>query len=208
MAGTGQSVHPPLSVEIIDKVTAFRGYFRIDRYTLRHGRFDGGWTSPMTREVFERGHAAAVLLYDPNLQRFVLCQQFRIGAYAGGMDPWQIELVAGIMEPGEAPEDVARRESVEEAGLDVRELMPIARYLVSPGGATETIALFLGRVSAEKAGGIFGLDGEHEHIRVFTVSEAELRDMLDKGRMSNAQILIAAQWFFLNRRRVLAAWRP
>ena len=197
----------PTSIDIIEKVTAFQGYFRIDRYTLRHGRFDGGWTKPMTREVFERGHAAALLPYDPDLGLFVLCQQFRVGAYAGNMDPWQVELVAGIIEPGETPEGVAKREAMEEAGLEVRELMPIAHYLVSPGGTSESLALYLGRVSAKGAGGIFGLASENEHIRVFTVTEPELRKMLDEGRMMNAQILIAAQWFFLNRDRILASWK-
>src|SRR5215831_7115814 len=89
---------PPSSVDIIRRRTLFQGYFRIDEYVMRHGRFDGGWTEPMKREVFERGHAAAVLPYDPDLDLFVLCQQFRIGAYCAGVDPWQIECVAGIIE--------------------------------------------------------------------------------------------------------------
>ena len=57
-------------------------------YRLRHGRFDGGWSGEMRREVFERGHAAAVLLYDPTCGAFVMCEQFRVGAYAAGMAPW------------------------------------------------------------------------------------------------------------------------
>ncbi|MDX2144576.1 MAG: NUDIX domain-containing protein [Rhodospirillaceae bacterium] len=194
-------------IEVLEKTTAFQGYFRIDRYTLRHARFDGGWTKPMTREVFERGHAAAVLPYDPSLGQFVLCQQFRIGAYAGHMPAWQVELVAGIIEDGESAEQVVIREGMEEAGLAITELIPISHYLVSPGGTTETLALYLGRVSASNAGGIFGLDSENEHIRVFTVDERELRRMLDSGEMTNAQILIASQWFFLNREHVISKWK-
>jgi len=196
----------PADIEIIKKHTSFQGYFRIDEYTLRHGRFDGGWHTTITREVFERGHAAAVLPYDPQRGVFILCEQFRIGAYAGGMSPWQIELVAGIIDPGETPEVVARREAVEEAGVEVLDLMPIAHYLCSPGGATETIALFLGRVDAPESGGIFGLPGEGEHIRVHVVPEANVRRMLDEQRIENAQTIIAAQWFFLNRERILATW--
>jgi ADP-ribose pyrophosphatase len=193
-------------VDIIEKTTAFQGYFRVDRYRLRHRRFDGGWTGVMTRELFERGHAVSVLPYDPGRGRFVLCRQFRIGAYSAGMDPWQVELVAGIIEDGETPEDVARREGMEEAGVVIGDLMPIAHYLASPGGTSESLKMYLGHVSAEGVGGIFGLDSEHEHIRVFTVEEAELRRMLEGGQLTNAQILIAAQWFFLNRQRILAAW--
>lgn len=197
----------PDNIEILEKRTAFQGYFRIDEYTLRHGRFDGGWHPPFKREVFERGHAASVLPYEPERGLFVLCEQFRIGAYAGGMKPWQVELVAGIIEPGETPEDVARRETVEEAGLSILDLMPVSHYLVSPGGATETIWLYLGRVKVTHNGGIFGLETESEHIKVHVVAEAELKRMLDAGEIANAQTLIAAQWFFLNRQRVIDTWK-
>lgn len=196
----------PEDIDILDKRAAYQGFFRIDEYKLRHGRFDGGWLAPMTREVFERGHAAAVLPYEPERGLFVLCEQFRIGAYAGGMKPWQLELVAGIIEPGETPEAVAHRESQEEAGVDVLDLMPISHYLVSPGGATETIWLYLGRVKVGHNGGIFGLASESEHIRVHLVPEADLKQMIESGYIENAQTIIAAQWFFLNRARVLSTW--
>ena len=197
---------PPTHIDIITRHTVFQGYFRIDEYTMRHGRFDGGWTAPAKREVFERGHAAALLPYDPERDCFVLCQQFRIGAYAAGVDPWQIECVAGIIEPGETPEDVARRETEEECGCTALDLIPMQRYLVSPGGASETATLYLGRVSAANAGGIFGLEDEGEHIRVFTASTAQLRQLLDDGKLCNAVTLVAAQWFFLNQDRIKAAW--
>src|SRR5262249_36563905 len=153
----------------VSKRTVFQGYFRIDAYAFRHQRFDGGWTEVMNREVFERGHAAAVLPYDPDRNAFVLCQQFRIGASSAAFSPWQLELVAGVIEPGETPEAVAHREAMEEAGQKLLALWPIQHYLASPGGTTESAHLYLGRVSAEGAGGIFGVDAEHEHIRVVVV---------------------------------------
>ena len=197
---------PPDDVDIQEKATVFQGYFRIDAYTFRHRAFDGGWTAPMRREVFERGHAAAVLPYDPNRKAFVLCQQFRIGAYAAHMDPWQLELVAGIIEPGETPEDVARRETEEEAGRAVLALWPVSRYLVSPGGTSESTQLYLARVSAEDAGGLFGLAREHEYIRAVVVDENELERLLGDNVLTNAPMLIAAQWFFLNRARIRERW--
>ena len=197
----------PSDIDIIEKTTVFQGYFRVDAYTLRHRRFDGGWTGAMRREVFERGHAAAVLPYDPARGVFVMCEQFRVGAHFGGMNPWQIECVAGIIEEGETPEDVGRREAEEEAGRTVTDLWPIQRYLASPGATTETIQLYLGRVSAEGAGGIFGLATEHEHIRVSVVTEARLKATMEAGELQNAATLIAAQWFFLNRERILQKWR-
>lgn len=197
----------PDDIDIIERNTVYQGYFRIDAYTLRHGRFDGGWTGAMRREVFERGHAAAVLPYDPVRGEFVMCEQFRVGAYVGGMSPWQLEIVAGIIEEGETPESVCRREAEEEAGRTITDLWPIQRYLASPGGTSESIHLFLGRVSAEGAGGIFGVDSENEHIRVSVMTEAELRAVMEAGGISNAATLLAAQWFFLNRERVLEKWR-
>jgi ADP-ribose pyrophosphatase len=197
----------PTDVDVQEKTTVFQGYFRIDAYTLRHGGFDGGWVGPMRREVFERGHAAAVLLYDPDARVFVMCEQFRVGAMASGMEPWQLEVVAGIIEDGETPEAVCLREAVEEAGRAVNDLWPIQTYLVSPGAASERIYLYLGRVSSEGAGGVFGIADENENIRVLVMGEDELRSLLDAGKITNGATLVAVQWFFLNRDRVLAKWR-
>ena len=153
-------------VEIIHRKTAFKGYFQVDHYRLRHRKFDGGWTESMDREVFERGHAAAVVLYDPRLDVVVLIEQFRVGAYAAGVEPWLIEVVAGIIDPGETPEAVVRREAQEEAGCAIGDLHPIGSFLATPGGSSETLTLFCGRVDASEAGGIHGLDHEGEDIRV------------------------------------------
>jgi ADP-ribose pyrophosphatase len=201
-----KALKSPAGLEILEKKTVFQGYFRVDFYNLRHERFDGGWTRPMGREVFERGHAAGLLPYDPVRGEFVLCEQFRVGAHAAGVAPWQLEVVAGIIEDGESPDEVVRRETHEEAGLTALDLWPIQRYLVSPGGTTETVYLYLGRVSTAKAGGVFGLDDENEYIRVHVVSEAELRALMDENKITNAATLIAAQWFFLNRDKIRAKW--
>ncbi len=197
----------PDGLEILEKTTVFRGYFRVDEYRLRHGLFNGGWSAEMKREVFERGHAGAVLLYDPEESLFVMCEQFRVGAYAAGMPPWQLEIVAGIIENGETPEEVCHREAVEEAGRTLTDLWPIQRYLASPGATSESIYLYLGRVSSKDAGGVFGVASEQEDIRVSVMTETELRAVMDDGKLANAATLIAAQWFFLNRARVLEKWK-
>lgn len=201
-----ETSHAP-AFDIIEKRTVFQGYFRIDEYTLRHARFDGGWSGVMKREVFERGNAAALLPYDPVRRQFVMCEQFRVGAYAAGTNPWQVEIVAGIIEEGETPEGVVRRETEEEAGRTVSALWPVQHYLASPGGTSETVHLFLGRVSADGAGGTFGMPGEEEYIRVTVIEEDELKRLMDAGQLTNAATLIMAQWFFLNRDRIRAAWK-
>ncbi|MEE9139477.1 MAG: ADP-ribose diphosphatase [Alphaproteobacteria bacterium] len=194
-------------VEIIEKTPAFEGYFRIDRYRLRHRLHEGGWSGEMTREVFERGHAAAMLPYDPALDRVVLIEQFRIGAFAAGVDPWLVEVVAGIIEPGETAEEVVRREALEETGCPVQKLVPICEFLVSPGGTSESIALFCGRVDAAGAGGIHGQAEEHEDIRVMALPFAKAKELVETGRIDNATALISLQWLILNRERLRREWR-
>jgi len=193
-------------VEIESKQTVYQGRFRIDRYRLRHRLFAGGWSAPIERELFERGHAAALLPYDPVRDAVVLLEQFRIGAYAAGHDPWLIEIVAGIIEPDETAKDVVHRETREEAGLAVEDLVKIADYLPSPGGSSETTALYCGRVDARDAGGIHGVKSEGEDIRVSVLAADDIGAMLGAGRPFNATTLIALQWLLLNRSDLRRRW--
>ena len=193
-------------VELLDKSERYSGFFRINRYRLRHRLFAGGWSGVIEREVFERGHAVGVLPYDPVADSVVLIEQFRIGALVAGMNPWLIEVVAGIVEEGETPEEVARRETQEEAGLEIQALMPMCRYLVSPGGSSESVRLYCGRVDSRGAAGIHGLAEEHEDIRVDRVAYEEAMHLLEEGRVTNSVSLIALQWLALHRDRVRAAW--
>ncbi len=194
-------------IEIIAKDTPFKGYFQIDSYRLRHRKFDGGWTQEMSREIFERGHAAAVLLYDPELDQVVLIEQFRLGAYAAGFEPWLIEVVAGIIDPGETPEDVVRREAQEEAGCDVTQLHPIGSYLATPGGSSESLTLFCGKVDAGKAGGIHGLEHEGEDIRVLVLPRTQALQKLAEGAVCNFTAVVALQWLALNHTEIMSIWK-
>lgn len=193
-------------IEIIEQKTVFQGYFRIDRYRLRHKLFAGGWSGEVMREIFERGHAAAVLPYDPVRDTVALVEQFRIGALSAGRDPWMIEVVAGIIDAGEAAEDVARREAVEEAGVTLTALEKAHTVLASPGGTSESCAIYCGRADLSKAGGIHGLAEENEDIRVLVVPAAEAFAMLAAGRVENATGVIALQWLALNRERLRREW--
>lgn len=197
---------PDDRVEIVDKLTPFRGYFRVDAYRLRHRTFEGGWTREISREIFERGHAAAVLLYDPERDAVVLIEQFRTGAYAAGLEPWLVETVAGIIEPGEEAAEVVRREAMEEAGCEVGTLESIGRFILSPGGSSETIELFCGRVASANAGGLHGVDHEDEDIRPLVLSTDEALARLADGGILNAATVIALQWLALNRDRLRARW--
>lgn len=193
-------------VEITEKQTVYQGYFRIDAYRLRHRLHAGGWSRELRREVFERGHVAAVLPYDPDRDAVLLLEQFRIGAYLADLPPWQTEIVAGIIDEGETAEAVAVRETREETGRDVLDLVPICRYLSSPGGMTESVALFCGRVDSRNAGGIHGLADEQEDIRVEVVPADAVADLLEGGKIGNAVTIIALQWLLLHRDALRRRW--
>lgn len=184
----------------------FQGYFRVERHTVRHALFAGGMSGDITREVFERGHAVAVLPYDPVRDAVVLIEQFRAGAYAAGGPAWLVEIVAGIIEDGESATDVARREAVEEAGLALNALEPIADVFASPGGSSETVALFCGRCDTRNAGGIHGVTDEGEDIRVIVRPFPAILDDLRDGAIRSAPALIALQWLALNRKRLRSDW--
>jgi ADP-ribose pyrophosphatase len=203
--GLGQFGHD--DVQLLEKKTAFRGFFEIQTLTLKHRLFAGGWSGEIERELFERGDAVGVLLYDPDRDEIALVEQFRIGAYMRGDKPWLLELVAGMVGKGESLQEVAERECMEEAACVLQALEPIAGYYSSPGGSSEYLSLFCGRVSMDGVGGIHGLDEESEDIRVHVMPSAQAMVMLDKGELNNAQILIALQWLQLHKERIDLKWK-
>jgi len=192
--------------ELVERDVAYQGFFRLARYRLRHELFEGGWSDVMEREIFERGHAAAVLPYDPVRDQVALIEQFRPGALEAPGGPWLMEFVAGIIEAGESPEDVVRREAVEEAGCVVTELERICEYLVSPGGTTERTTLFIGRADLADVSGVHGLDHEHEDILAHVVDADTAIGMADDGRVNNAMGQVGLHWFARHRERVRRAW--
>ncbi len=199
-------VTAPEGVEIVERKIGYDGFFRLYKYSLRHRLFAGGWTPVISRELFERGHAVAVLPYDPGSDTVVLLEQFRIGALEAKGGPWLLECVAGMIEPGESAQEVAHREAMEEAGCKLMELEFISRYLVSPGGTSEQITLYCGKVDANGAGGIHGLVEEHEDIRVTAVPFDRAMELLHEGRINSAAPIIALQWLAMNREQLRARW--
>jgi ADP-ribose pyrophosphatase len=176
----------------------YRGFFSIKEYHLRHRLFAGGWSNTITREVFVRGDAVGVLLYDPKQQAVVLVEQFRPGALKDAHSPWVIEIVAGGIPTGETPEATAIKEVFEETGLEVNQVHPMVSYYASPGGNAEKFHLFYAIIDASFAGGIYGLKDEDEDIRVRVFSLEECQRALAAGNVNNALTLIALQWLQLH----------
>lgn len=193
------------AVEVLASETAYQGFFRVSRQSIRHALFAGGHIE-VQRELLHRGDAVCVLLYDPDLQAVVLVEQFRIGAVDKSPSPWLLELVAGMVEPGETAEDVAHREAIEEAGVELNELVPITRYSSSVGGCDEYVDLFCARVDAGQLGGLHGLEEEGEDIKVHVLPVTEAFELVAAGQIDNAATIIALQWLQLNKDTRLAHW--
>ncbi|GHE20481.1 NUDIX domain-containing protein [Halomonas urumqiensis] len=186
-------------VEMRERRCLHQGFFRLDALHLRHRLFEGGWSEPMVREVHHRHDAVGVLLYDVERDAVVLVEQFRAGALADPVSPWKLEVVAGLVEDGESPADVARRESLEEAGCTVGELIELHTYYPSPGACDERVTLFCGLLDSAGLGGVHGLDEEHEDIRVHVLPFIEAWELLQAGRLDNAMCLIAFHWLSAER---------
>lgn len=192
--------------ELIARESCFKGFFKVDRIKLRHKLFGGGWSPMMQREIFIRADATCVLPYDPMEGTVVLVEQFRAPVMGQEQSPWLIELIAGMNEVDERPEDVAFREAKEEADLTLLELEPIMEYLVSPGGSTEKVYLYCAKVDSRDVAGIHGLEDENEDIKVHVVSVEVALAMLDSGQINNAAAIISLQWLVLNKEKLNARW--
>lgn len=194
--------------EVLDRTVEYDGFFHLERQTLRFTLFEGGWSAPIEREVVAHGHAAAVVLFDPAADRVVLIEQFRAAAISAPGGPWLVEIVAGLIDPGETAEDVVRREAMEEADCSIDNIEWIGEFLLSPGGSSDRLFLYCARVDSRGVGGIHGLIGEGENIRVFTMAVDDALAAIADGRIRNATCVIGLQWLALNRARLRATWQP
>jgi len=193
-------------VEVVEREACFRGFYQLDRVHFRHRQFAGGMGPLISRELFVRHDAVCVLPYDPRQDCVVLIEQFRVGAMDKANNPWLLELVAGLIDKDEEPEEVAHREAMEEANLPLGSLWPITQYFPSPGGSDELVHLYLGRCDSSGAGGIHGLVEEGEDIRVHVWPLADALAAVRDGRINNAASIIALQWLALNRAEVRGLW--
>ncbi|WGL16004.1 NUDIX domain-containing protein [Microbulbifer bruguierae] len=195
------------AVDVISRKTVYDGFFQMHKLRLRHRLYRGGWSGEMERELFVRGNAVGVLLYDPVHQLVAMTEQFRVGALERESGPWCLEVVAGMVEPGESIEDVARRELQEEAGIESCELHFIRSYLPSPGGACERMHLFCACADLRAVEGLFGLADEHEDIRLRVLPLEQVLSAAsnsDEPAIDNAASIISLQWLQLNRERLAA----
>lgn len=188
-----------LKVEVLERVERYEGFFGLSTFRLRHTLYRGGWSHEISRELFHRGACVAVLPYDPVRQEVLLIEQFRIGALGQKEPPWLTEIVAGGIEAGETPEDVAFREAGEEAGLALKTLHRIGSFFTSPGGTGERVTLFIGLVEGPLEGGLHGLAEEGEDIRSFVLTLSDAEKAVESGVVDSMIPAYAIQWLMSHR---------
>jgi len=182
-------------VSIESRENLFRGFIQVEKVTIKHRLFNkSNYSSSIHRELIHRPEAAGVLLYDNQQRRFALIEQFRIGALNDTVSPWQLELIAGVLDGDETPETCIRRESLEEAGCEVHDLQHLFTFYPSAGACSEIFHLYVANVELPTSGGVFGMpdEGEDIQLHLFDYSDAPL--LLKNGRLRNAPVIMALQW--------------
>ena len=183
--------------KIINETNLYSGFFKLKKLKFVHQKHDGSWTNQVDREIFSGAHVSTLLPYDPIRKEIVLIQQFRAGVISRYDDDYLYEIVAGIIDDNELPEETSKRECFEETGCKVNKLTPIQGYFPAPGSSESYYHLFLGEINSFDGERIRGLESENENILVKYYKIKEVRNMLKEGKIKNGLTLIALQWFFL-----------
>ena len=186
-------------VEIQSRETIGQGWGKLERFTFRHRRFDGTWSDVVTRDLYTIAEVAMVIPYDPALDAVVLIEQFRTCGLVWNEATWLFEAVAGIVDPGETPPQVAKREAMEEADCAIGEPVLIGKLYSSPGGYGERTYVYAARADLSAIGGVHGLAHEHEDIRAVVVPLAEALRATEDGRIRDAKTFLMIQWLATNR---------
>lgn len=194
-------------VAIRQRLPGYRGFFELAEFTFDHRRFDGSRSDTVLREAFLAFDAALVLPYDPKTDRVLLIEQVRFGPmWREDPNPWVFEPIAGLVDAGEDPAETARREAVEEAGLVLGPLEPIARVYASPGYSTEYFHCFLAVAdlsSFEPAHS--GLVSEQEDIRSHLLTFEQALSLVESGEINAGPLVMMLYWLASQRGRLQAS---
>jgi len=195
MKKTDQPVPPSRDWNIESNEMVYKDFYTIEKFYFRHALFNGGQSDVVEREQFVRGNVVGVIAHDPRLDCVALVEQFRIGARNRHDHPWLLEIIAGMIEPSEQPQEVAVREAYEEAGIKLDNVQEVMHYLASPGSSSEEVFIYYAEADLSQASGVHGLESENEDILLHVMSSDQAIAMLEDGTVCNALSIIALQWF-------------
>lgn len=182
--------------KILQRETLYQGFVHVEKLTLTHRLFDQNVhiNPPIQRELVHRREAAGVLLYDDAHQCFGLIEQFRVGALEHGDSPWHLEVIAGLIDEGETPEQCIQREAVEESGCTLQHITHLFSFYPSSGASSEYFHLYAAETDLSDKKGIFGVANEGEDIKLHIIAYHDLAQLLCQGRLQNAPVIMALQW--------------
>lgn len=181
------------NVRIVTQHTLSDNWYLLKKIDFELRLQDGSW-QPQTREVYDRGDGATILLYNVSTRTVILTRQFRIPAYMNHHSGYLIEAAAGLLDNA-SPEERIRLEAEEETGYRVDKVRKIYEAFMSPGSVTERIHFYVGEYQQEdrvSAGG--GLADEGEHIEVLELPYAQAMEMVEDGRIMDGKTIILLQY--------------
>ncbi|CAI3127337.1 ADP-ribose pyrophosphatase [Acinetobacter calcoaceticus] len=182
-------------VEVTSRESLFRGFIQVEKVSLRHRLFNQPeYTHVLQRELVHRSEAAGVLLYNDQRQQFALIEQFRVGAINDAYSPWQLEIIAGVLDGDETPESCIRRETLEESGCTINHVQHLFSFYPSAGACSEIFHLYVAETDLPSEGGVFGMSDEGENILLHLFDYSEISTLLSQGRLRNAPVIMALQW--------------
>lgn len=194
-----QATYTHHDVEIQSQEYAFKGFVQVEKVSLRHRLFNQAEYTPVIhRELIRRKEAAGVLIYNDQQQKFALIEQFRIGAMNDPVSPWQLEIIAGVLDGDESPETCIRRESLEESGCELDQIELVFSFYPSAGACDELFHLYVAQAELPEQGGIFGMPDEGENIKLHIIDYLDLNLLLQSDRLCNAAVIMALQWLKLH----------
>lgn len=168
-------------------------WYTLNKVTFTVRKKDGT-TETQSREAYDRGNGAVILLYNTTSKTVILTRQFRLPTYINGnASGMLIEACAGLLD-NDNPEDCIKRETEEETGYKISKVKKIFEAYMSPGSVTEILHFFVAEYSSEMKiteGG--GLEEEGEHIEVLELSFDETLKMIDSGEIKDAKTIMLLQ---------------
>lgn len=173
-------------------------WYILRKVVYEYHKNDGSWET-QSREIYDRGNGATILLYNKSTKTIILIRQFRMPTYMNGNKTGMIiESCAGLLEE-ENPEECIRRETEEETGYHITDVKKIFEAYMSPGSVTEIIHFFVAEYSKEmKIGEGGGLDAEHENIDVLELPFEKAMQMIETGEIKDAKTIMLLQYAKIN----------
>lgn len=182
-------------IKVLSRESIYQGFVKLEKVSIQYRLFNQDkFSKVVERELIHRKKAAGVLIYNDEQKRFALIEQFRIGAIEDTRTPWHLEIIAGVLDGDESPEECIYRESIEEAGCKLYDLEHLFTFYPSAGSCDELLYLYTAQADFPESGSIFGLAEEGENIKLHLFDYSQVQDLFLNEQLRNAPVIIALQW--------------